>query len=111
MALAQLFRSKPQSLHGTGAKILHQHVGLAREPGHDFAPRIVLDIERERTFAAVRRDEKRGKLVGLANGSAAAAGDVAADRLDLEDVGALIGEKHGRERPRHHAGQVQHANA
>jgi hypothetical protein len=51
------------------------------------------------------------RIAGLVDGGAAAAGDVTADRLDLEHVGALVGEEHGGERSRHHPGQIQHADA
>jgi hypothetical protein len=36
---------------------------------------------------------------------------VAAGRLKLDDVGAQVGEEHGRERPRQHAADIEHADA
>jgi hypothetical protein len=41
----------------------------------------------------------------------AAPSDITAQRLDLDDLGALIGEKHRRQRPRDHAGQIEHSDS
>ena len=111
MALAQLVDAEAEALHGAGPEILHQDVRLRDQLGEHLAAGRALDVDRQRTLAAVRRDEQRGELAVLVDGGAAAAGDIAADRLDLQNVGALIRQKHGRERARHHAGQIEDANA
>ena len=98
MALAQFAGPEAEPLHGAGTKILHQHVGLRHELGQNFAANFAFDVDRQRALATVRGDEQRGELAGLVDGGAAAARDVTADRLDLEHVGALVGEEHGRER-------------
>lgn len=36
--------------------------------------------------------------------------ELGADRLDFQDISALIAEKHGRERTRHHPRQVEDTN-
>src|SRR5260221_7500886 len=94
--LAQLVEAEAEPLHGAGAEILHQHVGLRDQLGKDYAADRALDVNRERTLAAIGRDEQRGELAALVDGGAAAASDVATDRLDLEHVGALVCQKHGR---------------
>jgi hypothetical protein len=81
-----------------GTKILHQHVGLRHKLGQNLAANFAFDVDRQRALAPVRGDEQRGEFAGLVDGGAAAARDIAADRLDLEHVGALVGEEHGRER-------------
>src|SRR5712671_3597920 len=111
MALAQFIGAEAKALHGAGSEILHQHVSLRDELGEDLAADRTLDVDRQRALATVWRDKERGELPSLVDGGAAAAGDVAADRLDLEHVGALVCQKHGRERARDHARQIEHANA
>ena len=111
MALAQLIDAETEALHGAGPEILHQHIRLRDQLGEHLAPGRAFDVDRQRTLAAVRRDKERGKLAVLVDRGAAAAGDIAADRLDLQDVGALIRQKHGRERARHNASQIEDTNA
>src|SRR6266536_5449404 len=110
MALAQLIDAKAEALHGAGPEILHHDVRLRDQPGENLTAGRAFDVNRQRTLAAVRRDEQRGELAVLVDRGTAAPGDVAADRLDLQNVGALIRQKHGRERTRHHAGQIEDTN-
>ena len=110
MALAQLVDAETEALHGAGPEILHQHVRLRDQLGENLAAGRALDVDRQRALAAVGRDEQRGELAVLVDGGAAAPGDIAADRLDLQHVGALVGQKHRRERARHHACQIEDAN-
>ena len=53
MALAQFVGAEPKPLHGAGAKILHQHVGLCHQPRENLATNGALDIDRQRALAAV----------------------------------------------------------
>ena len=69
-------------------------------------PSRLLEVDRERALAAVGRDEQGGELAGRVDRLAAAARDVAARRLDLDHVGALVGQEHRGERAGHHAGEV-----
>ncbi len=110
MAPAQFIGPEAEPLHGARPEVLHQHVGLRHQLGQNLAADVALDVDRQRALATVRGDEQRRELTGLVDRGAAAARDVAADRLDLEHVGALVGEEHRRERSRHHAGQIQHAD-
>ena len=110
MALAQLIDAETEALHGAGPEVLYQHVSLCDQPGEHLTASRALDVDRQRTLAAVRRDEQRGEFAVLVNGGPAAAGDVAADRLDFQHVGALVRQKHGRERPRHDASQIEDTN-
>jgi hypothetical protein len=109
--LAQFVGAEAEPFHGAGAEILHQHVGLRDQLGKNFAAGRALDVDRERALAAIGRDEQRGELAALVDGGAAAAGDIAADWLDLEHVGALVRQEHGRVRARHHTGQIEDANS
>ena len=83
-------------------------VGVVEEALQDalaFGPQ---QIERDRTFAAIE--------VGEVGGHAAAPGPGAADlvtaqRLDLDDVRALVAEDHGREGPGHVLAEVDYAES
>ncbi len=111
MALAQLREAQAKPLHGAGAEILHQHVRLPDQLGQHLAPDVGLDVDGKRTLAAVGRDEQGGKISRLVDGLAAAPGDVAAERLDLEHIGALVRQEHGGQRPGHHARQINDLHA
>ena len=111
MALAQLVSAEAEPLHGARPEILHQHVGLRDQPGQHLAAGVALDVDRQRALATIRRDEQRGELAALVDAGAAAPGDIAADRFDLEHVRALVGEEHRRERSGNHAGQIQYTDA
>ena len=75
---------------------------------HRFRP---LQVERQRPLASVCRDEQRGEFARAADRLPAAAGDVAADRLDLDHLGALVRKEHRRQRPRDDAGQIEHPDS
>ena len=94
-----------------GRKFCTSTSACATSLAEDLAARfgVLTSIDSER-LPRLRGDEQRRELAGLVDRGTAAAGDVAADRLDLQDVGALVGEKHRRERARHHAGQIDDAN-
>ena len=111
MALAQFIGAKAEPFRRAGAKVLHQDITLSDELGHHLASGLALDVNRQRALAAVRGNKQRRELAGLVDNRAAATGDVATDRFDLEHIGALVRQKHRRIRTRHNAGQVQHAHA
>ena len=96
--------SRPQALEieavfaqAAGLEILDQHVGAGGEPAHDRLALGRLEIHRDRALAAIAGVEIGG-VEPLARrafdeGRAPAAGIVAGARpLDLDDVGAEIGE-------------------
>src|SRR5262249_23665088 len=67
-----------------------------------------LKVERQRALAAVSGDKQGREFPGRADRLPAASGNVTAERLDLDDVGALIGEEHRRQWPRDHASPAEH---
>ena len=73
-------------------------------------PSRLLEVDRDRPLAAIGRDEQGGELAGRVDRLAAAPRDVAAERLDLDHVGALVGQEHRGEGAGHHAGEVDHLN-
>ena len=66
--LAQFLDAEAKPLHGAGAKILHQHVRLRDQFGKHLAAAVGLDIDRERTLAAIGRDEQRREFAALVDG-------------------------------------------
>ena len=98
--------AEAQPIHHLRPEILHQHVGAGDQLAQDVDALGLLEVDRQRALAAVGRYEQGGELAGRIDRLAAAARDVAARRLDLDHVGALVGQEHRGERPRHHAGEV-----
>src|SRR5882757_1030776 len=111
VTFSQFLGSETKPLHRARTKILHQHVGLCDESGHHLAAGLALDVDRQRSFAAIRRDEHGGEFSGLVDRGAAAAGAVARYRLDLDDVGALIRQEHGREWTGYDGSQIDYTDA
>ncbi len=93
---ADLGLAEPQTLHRAGAEILYEDIRLGGELLHDLATLFFLDVDRDRSFAAVcvgveRRDSTAKEVRH--------AGDVARPRrLHLHHAGALVGQHHGCER-------------
>ena len=98
--------AEAQPVHHLRPEILHQHVGAGDQLAQDLDALGLLEVDRQRALAAVGRYEQGGELAGRIDRLAAAARDVAARRLDLDHVGALVGQEHRGKRPRHHAGEV-----
>ena len=57
--LPQLLITDAQALHHAGAKRLEQDVGLGGEAFEDIPAGIGLEVEPDRTFAAVEREKER----------------------------------------------------
>ena len=71
---------------------------------------LLLEIEHERALVAVEVGELAGQLTAL-GAAAERAQQIAARRLDLDDLGAVVGEEQRRGRADHHRGQIDDANA
>ncbi len=94
-------------------EILDQHVGASRELADDAASILALEIQLDRALAAVGGVEigspEMAAVGRLHKGGAPAAGVVArALALDLDDVGAEIGENLPCPGPRQDAGKLEH---
>ena len=92
--------------------VLDQHVRLRRQPADDVLPFRARDVDGDRSLPAVGADEIGGLAGVLAQpGRAPAARVVARARpLDLDHVGAEIGECLGRPRSCQDAAQIQDAD-
>ena len=80
-----------QARGDAGAKTFHDQIGPPRQTFDQGPRRRVFQIEREDLLVAVGHREHR---------AGHAPREVASQRLDLDDLGAEVGQGHGRERPR-----------
>ena len=94
----------PQPPLHVGAKILDHHIGLPREPQQGRAARLAFQVERDAALVAVQVLEV-GTVAGAADRVAAFQ---PFRRLDLDHVGAPIGELARASRARAHPRQVEH---
>ncbi len=95
---------EPQPRQHARAEALDQHVGRPKQIGEYLAPGLVLEVQRDRTLAAVEADEVAGSAAGQERAEPARV--VAPRRLDLDDLGAQIAQDHVRERPGEHPRHV-----
>ena len=89
-----------QALRNARPVVVQEHVRAARERVHDLARLGSLEIERE-TFLALHRLEPGDAVLHLAEG-------LSAERLDLDDARAELGQQRRRERRRHPGGELEH---
>ena len=107
--LAERRVPEPKLLHGAGAEVLENDVAHLHEIGEDLARGRRLEVQRDALLVAVDRhevgrlapDERRPapRVVALAR------------LLDLDHLGAHVGEDHGAERAGEDAREVEDANA
>ena len=112
--LAQPLVADPQPLHHAGAEALEQHVGLAHEPQQHLAPRVGLQVDADRALVAVERQEQRAAraLLRPLVARRRPAHVVAEPRvLDLQHVGAEVGQQPRAEAARQQPREVEHADA
>src|SRR4051794_41966135 len=110
MTLAEFVGAETEPLHGTRTEILHQHVRLRDEFRQDLAACHALDVDGERTFPAIGRDEQGRELPALVDRSAATAGDIAPTRPGFWDRGAPVRSETGRLRGPPHPPPMQGGN-
>jgi len=91
------------------ADAVHQHVSGIHQPEKRGAGVGALQVQHHAALAAVDA-EKDGPHAGLRAGSGPTR-RVALGRLDLDDVGAVLGQVLAGVRAEHHGAQVQHAHA
>ena len=109
--LAQALVADAEPVEHAGAERLEQHVVHAHEPQQHLPSRLRLEVEPDRALAAVEREEQRrggARLHALVPGRRPA--DVVAEPrvLDLEHVGAVVGEQQRAVAAGQQPRQVQH---
>jgi hypothetical protein len=108
--LAQLLVAQAQLVDAAELEVLDHHVALLRKVARDLLAFGRLQVERDRALVAVDAVEVGG--LGLAHAQAPVARVVAAARvLDLDHLGAHVGQHHAAPGARQDAGQVEDAHA
>ena len=110
-AIEQHVGSEPEPFERARAEVLDEHVGTVDQPEQHVAVGGVLQVERDRPLVAV--DElppQAGSVTGIAPRHVAQR--IAAVRsLDLDDIGAEVGQVAGAVRSGDHGGEVEHPQA
>ena len=96
--------------HHIGGKVFHDDIGVGGQLPENPLRRFVPQVEGQAALVAVDRqeiggfgaDERRPPLAGVV---------AAAGHFDFDDVGAVVAEHQGAERPGQGAGQIQHFHA
>ena len=111
---AHRFVAEPEPIHHAGTEILDQDVGDLDQPFQDFDSARAREIERDAPLAAIGGIEDRGALDRLhlrRRHRERTAPPVEVMRvLDLDHVGAHLGEHLADQRPRPSHRDVEHAN-
>jgi hypothetical protein len=94
-------------LHDAGPVILEQHIGAGDELEQDRSAGVRAQVELDAALAAVVGDEIRTVLLAAKGPERIAA----LRMLDLDHVGAEVGQHHARERSRDHGAQLDDAHA
>ena len=96
-------RAQAPLLHGTGAKVLHQHIGAVQQLQHQLAAALTLEVQGDALLVAAQAAVPERSAV-LDN--APAANRVAAGRFHLDDLGAKIRQDGAGKRPRQQLTQL-----
>jgi len=107
----ELVIAEAHPLHHPGAEIVDDHVGPAHEVVNDRLPVFFAQVEGDRPLVAVEAAKDRIVEPVRVVGNRGAREVARARALDLDDVGAVIGQHLGRARSEHHLGEVDDAHA
>ncbi len=108
--LRQHVVAEPELFERALAEVLDQHVGVAHHPQQHLLALGRLQVERDRALVAVQHQEGRRHAVD-ARIAIAARIVAAVGLLDLDHVGAEVGQHHAAGRAGHDLGQLEHAHA
>ena len=101
--------AEPEPLQPPGPEVLDEHGGVGDEAEQDVAVGVVLEVEHDRALAAVGQLEPQALAVALVAPRHRAQA-VAVGALDLDHVGAEVGEVARAVRSGDHRRQVEHAD-
>jgi hypothetical protein len=112
--LAHRLVADAEAVEDTGAKRLEHDVGFAHRAQERLAPHVALEVQANRALAAVQRQEERGlrRVLDAVVERRPGAQVVAHSRvLDLDHVGAEVGEQQRAEAAGEQAAEVEDADA
>ena len=104
---ADVGRTDPQPLHRGESHVVHEDVRLLADAEQSAAPALLLHVEDHRTLVAAHLQMQMAHPRTLHRSGAAH--DVAVGRLDLDDVGAVVGEDLRRVRTHDDGRQIDDA--
>jgi hypothetical protein len=107
VARAQRLARKPKPRERGLPDVGDENIGGGEQPLEQFARRLLFEVECKRALVAVEMGELAGELSAPGRTSEAAQ-QIAARRLDLDDVGAVIGKKQGRGGADHDRGEIDY---
>ena len=101
--------AEPELVHHAGPVVLDDDVALGGQVLGELQSRGCFEVDDDAFLAAVDRKE----VVALAVAHRREAASFVADtrRLDLDYLGAQIGQRQARGGPRQHPGEIEHAHA
>ena len=100
--------AEAQALHHAGPVVLDQDIGVRQQPGEHLLAGRLLEIDRDAALAALDRHRLQRHAVGE---QAHLAHRVALGRLDLDDLGAEVGQQPATGRAGEGVAQLDHAHA
>jgi hypothetical protein len=102
--------AQAQALHDAGTEVVGDHVGVGDQRLHQVHLCRVAQVDFHAALVAVQAAEDRVVLAGnRVEGRAAQVARALA--LDLDHVGAVVGEHLRAHRPHHDLGEIDHAHA
>ena len=101
--------AQAQALDRRYTHVVHQHVDASQQALDRVQPGRCFEIDRQRAFVAVERQENRTHATVARD--AVGAHQVAFQAFDLDHIGAKVAEDLRGQGPQHHRGQVEHAHA
>ncbi len=112
LARAQLFPADAPAVERAGTEVLDHEVGAAAQVEKDLAAPWRVEIEREAALVTVeRRLHERERRLRAGQERRRAARDLSGRVLDLDHVGAVIGEDAASHRARPRGGELDHTHA
>ena len=118
LARAEPVPAQAESGHGSRTVVLDHHIACHHQLAGEVARRRVFQVERDRALATVDRGEVFTEALFVGAHFVGAMTDrwplphgVAVERLDLGDLGAVIGQQHAAKGACGHMAELDHADA
>jgi hypothetical protein len=107
--LPERIPAEAQAVHDAGPELLDQNLGLGDERQEPRDLLRVLEVERQAALAAV--EQREAQALAVQPGRVAAHAVALAGALDLDHLGAGLGQQQGGQGPGQQGREVEHAQA
>ena len=105
--LPRVFPPEAEAHHDAGAELFDEDIGAFDQRPQPRRRAGSLEVDLDALLAAVEHGEQQAVIAGA---RASFAHGLAAGALDLDHLGARLGEDEGGERPRQEGGEIEHAD-